>query len=137
MSKTASITDVLKRPDGSTDYLRTRSLSGLIPLLAIATFDKQTVDSIPSLDVSRYLTDLGRERGAEFDSIAHLGSWHHDRVLFSIVPPHRLRRILTRVFDEEEFLSPYGIRSPLQGLRKNALQLPTRRRLRHDQLQPC
>ena len=102
--------DVLKRPDGSTDYLRTRSLSGLIPLLAIATFDAETVESIPSLDVSTYLRDLGRERGEEFDSIAHLGSWHRGRILFSIVPPQRLRRILERVFDEEEF-SPYGIRS--------------------------
>ena len=103
--------DVLKRPDGSSDYLRTRSLSGLIPLLAIATFDAQTVDSIPALDVRSYLNDLAKERGAPFDAIAHLGTWHRDRVLFSIVPPERLRRILTRVFDEEEFLSPYGIRS--------------------------
>ena len=103
--------DVLKRPDGSTDYLRTRSLSGLIPLLAIATFDATTVQAIPSLNVGEHLRELGRERGAAFDTIGHLGSWHRDRVLFSIVPPDRLRRILTRVFDEEEFLSPYGIRS--------------------------
>jgi hypothetical protein len=103
--------DVLKRPDGSSDYLRTRSLSGLIPLLAIATFDRATVRDIPSLDVHSYLSELGEERGAPFDAISHLGSWHRDRVLFSIVPPDRLRRILTRVFDEEEFLSPYGIRS--------------------------
>ena len=103
--------DVLKRPDGSSDYLRTRSLSGLIPLLAIATFDAQTVDSIPALDVRSYLNELGKERGAPFDAIPHLGTWHRDRVLFSIVPPNRLRRILTRVFDEQEFLSPYGIRS--------------------------
>ncbi|WP_186596831.1 glucosidase [Synechococcus sp. PROS-7-1] len=103
--------DVLKRPDGSSDYLRTRSLSGLIPLLAIATFDAQTVDSIPALDVRSYLNELGKERGVPFDAITHLGTWHRDRVLFSIVPPDRLRRILTRVFDEQEFLSPYGIRS--------------------------
>ena len=103
--------DVLKRPDGSTDYLRTRSLSGLIPLLAIATFDATTIQAIPSLNVGERLRELGRERGAAFDTIGHLGSWHRDRVLFSIVPPDRLRRILTRVFDEEEFLSPYGIRS--------------------------
>ena len=89
--------DVLKRPDGSSDYLRTRSLSGLIPLLGIATFDARTVEAIPSLDVRSYLTELGEARGAPFDAISHLGSWHHDRVLFSIVPPDRLRRILTRV----------------------------------------
>lgn len=103
--------DVLKRPDGSSDYLRTRSLSGLIPLLAIATFDAETVNSIPALDVRNYINELGKERGAPFDAISHLGTWNRDRVLFSIVPPERLRRILTRVFDEQEFLSPYGIRS--------------------------
>lgn len=111
--------DVLKRPDGSSDYLRTRSLSGLIPLLAIATFDAQTVDSIPALDVRSYLNELGKERGVPFDAITHLGTWHRDRVLFSIVPPDRLRRILTRVFDEQEFLSPYGIRSLSKIYEKN------------------
>ena len=111
--------DVLKRPDGSSDYLRTRSLSGLIPLLGIATFDARTVEAIPSLDVRSYLTELGEARGAPFDAISHLGAWHHDRVLFSIVPPDRLRRILTRVFDEEEFLSAYGIRSLSMVYQKN------------------
>ena len=103
--------DVLKRPDGSTDYLRTRSVSGLIPLLAVASFHADEIQSIPSLDIRQSLTQLGMERGEPFDAISHLGSWNHDRVLFSIVPPDRLKRILTRVFDEDEFLSPYGIRS--------------------------
>jgi hypothetical protein len=103
--------DVLKRPDGSTDYLRTRSISGLIPLLAVASFHADEVEAIPALNISQTLAQLGEERGAPFDSISHLGSWNHDRALFSIVPPERLRRILERVFDEEEFLSPYGIRS--------------------------
>ena len=103
--------DVLKRPDGSTDYLRTRSISGLIPLLAITSFDASSVKTIPSLDIRKSLRKLGEERGSTFDAISHLGSWHRNRVLFSIVPPTRLKRILKRVFDEDEFLSPYGIRS--------------------------
>jgi hypothetical protein len=103
--------DVLKRPDGSTDYLRTRSLSGLIPLLGIASFDADEVQAIPNLDVRRTLSEVAKERGAPFEHISHLGSWHRNRVLYSLVPPSRLRRILTRVFDENEFLSPYGIRS--------------------------
>ena len=103
--------DVLKRPDGSTDYLRTRSLSGLIPLLGIASFDADEVKAIPNLDVRRTLSEVAKERGAPFEHISHLGSWHRNRVLYSLVPPSRLRRILTRVFDENEFLSPYGIRS--------------------------
>ncbi|TCD56928.1 MGH1-like glycoside hydrolase domain-containing protein [Synechococcus sp. BS55D] len=103
--------DILKRPDGSSDYLRTRSLAGLIPLLGIASFDADQVARIPNLDVRRTISEVARERGAPFDHINHLGSWHRDRVLYSLVPPSRLRRILTRVFDENEFLSPYGIRS--------------------------
>ncbi len=103
--------DVLKRPDNSTDYLRNRSISGLIPLLAVASFDASTVQDIPSLDINKSLKQLGKERGASFDAIGHLGAWHRNRVLFSIVPPTRLKRILKRVFDEDEFLSPYGIRS--------------------------
>ena len=40
----------------------------------------------------------------------NLGRWHEDRILFTLVPEDRLRRICQRLFDEEEFLSPYGIR---------------------------
>ncbi|MCP4775326.1 MAG: glucosidase, partial [Planctomycetaceae bacterium] len=111
--------DVLKRPDGSTDYLRTRSISGLIPLLAVNSFAASSVKAIPSLDVGLQLAQLEEERGAPFDAISHLGSWNHDRILFSIVPPERLRRILKRVFDEEEFLSPYGIRSLSKAYENN------------------
>ncbi|MFL0791224.1 MAG: glucosidase [Prochlorococcus sp.] len=103
--------DVIKKPNGSTDHLRTRSVSGLIPLLAIASFDAETVSRLPSLDIGPYLKKLGLERGQAFDSISHLGSWHKKRLLLSIVPPERLQRILKRVFDEDEFLSEYGIRS--------------------------
>ena len=39
----------------------------------------------------------------------HLGV--HDRGIGALVNPDRLRRILTRVLDEQEFLSPYGIRA--------------------------
>jgi hypothetical protein len=41
----------------------------------------------------------------------NLGRWNGDRTLFALVPEDRLRRICTYLFDEDEFLSPYGIRS--------------------------
>ncbi len=103
--------DVIKRPDGSTDYLRTRSVSGLIPLLAVASFDVQTVERLPVLDVLKSMAWFVHERTTPSWLQSNLGRWHNDRVLFTLVPEDRLRRICERLFDEEEFLSPYGIRA--------------------------
>ena len=48
------------------------------------------------------------------DSIHPTGKGHlgyADRGIAALVNPDRLRRILTRMLDENEFLSPYGIRA--------------------------
>ena len=103
--------DVIKRPDGSTDYLRTRSVSGLIPLLAVASFDVQTVERLPVLDVLKSMAWFVHERTTPTWLEANLGRWYNDRLLFTLVPEERLRRICERLFDEDEFLSPYGIRA--------------------------
>jgi len=103
--------DVIKRPDGSTDYLRTRSLSGLVPLLAVASFDRETVDRLPVLDVLKSMAWFVHERTTPTWLEHNLGQWHNDRILYTLVPEDRLRRICERMFDEEEFLSSYGIRS--------------------------
>jgi len=103
--------DLIKRPDGSTDYLRTRSLSGLIPLLAVASYDVETVERLPVLDTLKSLAWFVHERTTPTWLEANLGQWHNDRILFTLVPENRLRRICERLFDEQEFLSPYGIRA--------------------------
>jgi len=103
--------DVIKRPDGIVDYLRTRSLSGLVPLLAVQSFDIDTVQRLPMLDVNHSLAWFTHERTTPSWIVNNLGIWNNDRVLFTLVPKEHLRRICERLFDEEEFLSPYGIRS--------------------------
>ncbi|MEI7953009.1 MAG: glucosidase, partial [Synechococcaceae cyanobacterium ELA182] len=103
--------DVIKRPDGSVDYLRTRSLSGLVPLLAVQSFDIDTVQRLPMLDVTNSLAWFTHERTSPSWMVNNLGIWNNDRVLFTLVPRERLQRICERLFDEEEFLSPHGIRS--------------------------
>ena len=103
--------DVIKRPDGSWTYLRSRSISGLIPLLAVASFDVETVQRLPSLDVKQTLAWLFKERLQPAWLEQHLGNWNNDRTLFSLVPEDHLRRILAYVLDEDEFLSPHGVRS--------------------------
>ena len=103
--------DVIKRPDGSVDYLRTRSISGLVPLLAVQSFDIDTVARLPMLDVTHTLAWFTHERTTPSWVVENLGIWNNDRVLFTLVPRERLQRICERLFDEEEFLSPHGIRS--------------------------
>ncbi len=103
--------DVIKRPDGSWDYLRTRSVSGLIPLLAVASFDVETVMRLPSLDVRKTMAWYFRERISPTWMAGNIGLWNDDRLLLSLVPRDRLERICRYLFDEREFLSPYGIRS--------------------------
>jgi hypothetical protein len=102
--------DVLHRPDGSHEFLKVRSLVGLIPLLAVETIDDEQYNSLPEFkarvewflshrqDLSRNVTDL-RKVGM------------HERRLLSIVSPDRLKIILTKMLDETEFLSPHGIRA--------------------------
>ena len=103
--------DVIKRPDGSCEYLRTRSVSGLVPLLAVASFDVDTVKRLPVLNVPESLRWFLHERTKPTWLIDNFGQWRNDRLLFSLVPEQRLRRICERLFDEDEFLSPYGIRA--------------------------
>jgi hypothetical protein len=103
--------DVIKRTDGSVDYLRTRSISGLVPLLAVQSFDIDTVARLPMLDVTNSLAWFTHERTTPSWIVENLGIWNNDRVLFTLVPRERLQRICERLFDEEEFLSPHGIRS--------------------------
>ncbi|MGA1302771.1 MAG: MGH1-like glycoside hydrolase domain-containing protein [Cyanobium sp.] len=103
--------DVIRRPDGSCDYLRTRSLSGVVPLLAVQSFDVETVARLPVLDVRQSLAWFIHERSNPDWVMKYLAHWNNDRLLFTLVPEERLRRICERLFDEEEFLSPHGIRS--------------------------
>ena len=103
--------DVIKRPDGSSSFLKTRSVSGLIPLLAVASFDVDTVKRLPVLDVSQSLKWFLHERTKPKWLIDNFSQWRNDRLLFALVPEERLHRICERLFDEEEFLSPYGIRA--------------------------
>ena len=63
------------------------------------------------LDVSQSLAWFVHERSDQAWVVKYLSHWHNDRLLFTLVPEDRLRRICERLFDEAEFLSPYGIRS--------------------------
>jgi len=102
--------DVLHRPDGSHQFLKIRSMVGLIPLLAVETMDEAQYETLK--DFKSRVEWFIRERP---DLCANVADLHdvrmHDRRLLSIVNPDRLKIILTKMLDETEFLSPHGLRA--------------------------
>jgi hypothetical protein len=102
--------DVLRRPDGTSEFLKLRSLTGITPLLAVETLDEDLLAHCDFLD--RRLAWLRQHRPQFFAALDHLDfSFARGKKLLALVPEDRLRRILRRLLDENEFLSPHGIRS--------------------------
>jgi hypothetical protein len=101
--------DVLKRTDGSADYLKTRSMVGLTPLFAVESFDSEEVRRFPVL--RKRVEWFQTHRPHLLDQLQHIGAENDGKRLISLVPPERLRRLCARLFDENEFLSPHGIRA--------------------------
>ncbi|WP_411281896.1 MGH1-like glycoside hydrolase domain-containing protein [Gemmatimonas sp.] len=102
--------DVLRLPNGSAMRLKVRSIVGLLPLAAVAVFEADLFDRLPRF----------REQSAAFARrhprlIANLHLPDRpgvaDRRMLSIVDETKLRRILSRMLDEQEFFSPHGIRA--------------------------
>ncbi|MDP8988900.1 MAG: glucosidase [Acidobacteriota bacterium] len=102
--------DRLSLPDGQSLPMRARSMVGVIPLFAVDTMESGLIESMPGFerrmnwfianrpDLCRNLAPLMRH-GIE------------QRHLLSLVSRERLARVLEKLLDENEFLSPHGIRS--------------------------
>ena len=105
--------DVLHLPGGEHRYMRVRSLVGLIPLLAVETLEPDLLDKLPGF--KRRMEWFVRNR-PEFrehlDAMKQPGGG--ERRLLSIVSRGELPRVLKLMLDENEFLSPHGIRAVSQ-----------------------
>ncbi|TCO50687.1 MGH1-like glycoside hydrolase domain-containing protein [Actinocrispum wychmicini] len=111
--------DVLRRPDGCATPLKVRSIVGLIPLAAATVIGGAVRDKYPQLvgDATAFLDRHPAVTAAlsgQGRQVAGAGP-----VLFALFDEHRLRRILTRMLDEQEFLGPYGIRSVSRWHKEN------------------
>ncbi|WP_228122741.1 MGH1-like glycoside hydrolase domain-containing protein [Saccharothrix syringae] len=103
--------DVLRLPDGTSVPLKVRSVVGLVPLAAATVVDGAVRTRFPGL-VRGAADFLDRHPAVTAALWAHGGQAHGSGpALFALFDEQRLRRILARVLDEDEFLSPYGIRS--------------------------
>ena len=102
--------DVLKFPDGRCFRIDVQSIAGLIPIFAIGVSDRRSLEAFP--DFGERLRWFSMYRPDLLTGIAdplHLGI--EDRVRLGIVDSAKLRRILTKVLDEQGLLSPNGVRS--------------------------
>ncbi len=104
--------DLLRLPDGSATRLKVRSMVGLLPLCATTVTEKWQRERVPKV-VSGFQARM-RQMPELLKSVHPTGPGHlgvDERGILALVNPERLRRILTTMLDEDEFLSPYGIRS--------------------------
>ncbi len=102
--------DVLHLPDGSHYPVKARSMVGLIPLLAVEILEPEVMDRLPGFQ-RRMQWFL--DHNAEVPKLVDMSrqSPRGVRRLLSIVYGQRLKRVLRYMLDEQEFLSPCGIRS--------------------------
>ena len=102
--------DVLRYPSGQFHKFRVRSLVGLIPLFAIDVIDEDELNAFPI-----FITDVHwfiRNRPDLVGQACYTENRDGQRRdILSIVDRHQLEKLLKRVWDESEFLSPGGIRS--------------------------
>lgn len=103
--------DVLRLPDGRAVPLRVRSMVGLLPLCATTVVEPYQREHLPHLleHAYRRMNQMRQASAIHPTGPGHLGVG--DRGILALVNPHRLVHILSRMLDENEFLSPYGLRS--------------------------
>jgi len=102
--------DVLRLPDGRSLRLKVRSMVGLLPLAAVAVFEEDILERLPKFRAfARDFMTRHPELAANIHMPGETGV--NGRRLLSIVNEEKLRRILERMLDGNEFFSPHGIRS--------------------------
>jgi hypothetical protein len=102
--------DVLRLPDGRSQRLRVRSMVGLLPLCAATVFEGELLRKYPELaERLAWFLETRPELCAAIHDPGKLGV--AGRRLASILDETKLRRVLAKMLDENEFLGPYGLRS--------------------------
>jgi hypothetical protein len=103
--------DVLRLPDGHRLPLKTRSIVGLLPLAATTRLTAATLNRLPDLSARLRWLRTAQGEYADVISARRLSAEGRQQRLLSMVGQDQLLRILARMLDPEEFLSPYGLRT--------------------------
>jgi hypothetical protein len=115
--------DCLRLADGRRMPLKVRSMVGLVPLFAVETLEPELLERLPGF--TRRLEWFIEHREDLTDNVACMRTpGRGERRLLSVVTKDRLRRVLRYMLDENEFLSPYGIRALSRFHREHPYVLP-------------
>jgi hypothetical protein len=104
--------DVLRLPDGQAHRLKVRSVVGLLPICAVTVIEPYERERAPN--ITKNFRERLKRMPDLLNSIHATGPGHQGeggRGILALVNEARLRRILERMLDENEFLSPHGIRA--------------------------
>lgn len=102
--------DSLHTPDGERQPLRIRSFVGLIPLFAVETLEPELLTKLPHFAQRlAWFVKYRPHLAANVASLTEPGEG--GRLLLSVLSRDKLTRVLARMFDPEQFLSDYGLRS--------------------------
>ncbi|HVH85084.1 MAG TPA: hypothetical protein VM912_00040, partial [Terriglobales bacterium] len=102
--------DVLRISDGLEIPMRIRSMVGLVPLFAVQTLEPGLLQRLPNF-AHRIQWYIDNRPNLTENIACFQAEGVKERQLLAIVDEKRLKRILKIMLDENEFLSPYGIRS--------------------------
>ncbi len=114
--------DRLHLPDNSCFPLKIRSVVGLIPLCAVEVLDEKLLGNLPEFKdrVEKFIVDNP-------EKAMQVSRWHikgdDGKTLLSLLRGHRIKMLLKRILDENEFLSDYGVRSLSKVYEQNPYSL--------------
>ncbi len=115
--------DVLSLPDGRVIPLRLRTMVGLIPLFAVETIEPEMLERLPGF---RRRLEWFLDNRPELAAL--VSRWQEpgrgERRLLSLLRGHRMKCLLRRMLDPNEFLSEYGIRAVSRFYRDHPFELP-------------
>jgi hypothetical protein len=117
--------------DGGSWPIRAHSIDGVLALAACAVPEEKLLDKLPAL--RRRLDWFAEHYGHRLDALAdfdHPGPT--GRRLMSVFGRRRLERMLPRLLDETEFLSPFGIRAVSRRHAEHPLDLGPAGRLDYE-----
>jgi hypothetical protein len=109
--------DVILKPDGESEKLKVRSFVGIIPFYSLLFIEEDEMTEHADF-YERFLLFKKHNEEDVDRCVVKVGS----KYLISLMNIGQMKRVLSRVFDPEEFLSDYGLRSVSKFHEKNPLK---------------